>query len=755
MAAVTGTLLAILLTIPLVPDRVSLRLGQVAPDDIIAHRTVRYLDERETERLRAEAAAAVPKRYAVDPNAPEEAERDVVRFFEVARQMRAGKGRGLPEAAAEVPASLREGPLRAAVALEESAAARLEKVAVGVVRQLMAEPIHSDTDDLIRRRRRVPDAVAAASLPPREHALVGSVVSAALRPNLRFELQATLEERRRARDAVEPLYRKINRGEVIIPQGEQVRPEHLDMLQALGLQRPHIDLQTALCLTLIAYGLVGLTGFYLYHFQRRLLKQRSSLWLLAIITTTAVLLFRLGGSALGLKLSGAQLGYVGVIFAATAAMLAAVLVQPQVGVFVGAMMAVLAGVVVNNELRFAVIALVSGVVGAAAVSNIRDRAGLLRAALYVAAANVTTNALLTGVTSSDVAAELATGTAWGVIGGLMSAFLFALGATLLERPFGVTTHLTLLELSDPNKPLLKRLAMEAPGTYAHSIMVGNLAEAAAEAIGADALFARVASYYHDIGKIFRPQFFVENQQQGNRHDSITPMLSRLVVTSHVKDGVELAEQYRLPPPIIDIVREHHGTCLMRYFYHQAVTNAADSTPTGLEYQFRYEGPRPRSKESGIIMLADAAEAASRTLEKPTPGRIRELIEKIVQDRLADGQLDDCELTFKDLERIITSFTRTLAGSLHARIDYPDVAAPRGLRREGQSERKADEALPQAGDAEAAPMGLVARPTALPWAPCAHGAVGDEPAGAAAQQSEAAPAASQEADRAPGRDAAAS
>jgi putative nucleotidyltransferase with HDIG domain len=212
--------------------------------------------------------------------------------------------------------------------------------------------------------------------------------------------------------------------------------------------------------------------------------------------------------------------------------------------------------------------------------------------------------------------------------------------------------------------------MEAPGTYAHSIVVGNLAEAAAEAIGADPLYARVSAYYHDIGKVFRPQFFVENQQRENLHDQLSPSLSRLIVLSHVKDGVALALRHRLPPPIIDIIKEHHGTCLIRYFYHRAMTSGEESDHPALEYQFRYEGPRPRTKESGIIMIADATEAASRTLEKPTPGRIRDLVELIVRDRLADGQLDDCELTFKDLEKIIASFTRSLTGMLHARIEYP-------------------------------------------------------------------------------------
>jgi hypothetical protein len=283
--------------------------------------------------------------------------------------------------------------------------------------------------------------------------------------------------------------------------------------------------------------------------------------------------------------------------------------------------------------------------------------------------NVVTAVVAQGATQANLPDEIWQTTIWAVVGGFASVLLFVLFAALLERPFRLTTHLTLLELSDPSHPLLRRLAMEAPGTYAHSIIVGNLSEAAAEAIGADGLFCRVASYYHDVGKVIRPHFFVENQSAENRHNSINPSLSSLVVTSHVKDGVDLAEEHKLPPPIIAIIKEHHGTCLIKYFYHRAVTSGEESTHA-LEYQFRYEGPRPQTKESGVIMLADSAEAASRTLEKPTPGRIRDLIERIVRDRLSDGQLDECELTFKDLEKVITSMTRTLTSLLHARVEYP-------------------------------------------------------------------------------------
>src|SRR5262249_8991743 len=268
------------------------------------------------------------------------------------------------------------------------------------------------------------------------------------------------------------------------------------------------------------------------------------------------------------------------------------LLCPQIAVFVGVALALLTSVMVGSELRFAILSIVSSLVGVQAVTTIRNRAGILLAVVTVSAANVVTALVAQSATQGTLPDDLGQSALWAVMGGVTSVGLFVLFAAWLERPFRLTTHLTLLELSDPSHPLLRRLAMEAPGTYHHSIIVGNLAEAAAEAAGADGLFCRVASYYHDIGKVIRPHFFVANQSADNRHNSINPSLSSLVVASHVKDGVELAEEHRLPPPIISIIREHHGTCLIKYFYHRAVTGGEDSTPA-LEYQFRYEGPRPQ------------------------------------------------------------------------------------------------------------------------------------------------------------------
>ncbi|MER3461456.1 MAG: phosphohydrolase, partial [candidate division GAL15 bacterium] len=247
----------------------------------------------------------------------------------------------------------------------------------------------------------------------------------------------------------------------------------------------------------------------------------------------------------------------------------------------------------------------------------------------------------------------------------------------LEDLFDVVTPIKLLELSNPGHPLLRRLQLEAPGTYHHTLMVANLAEAAAVAVGADPLLARVGAYYHDVGKLRRPGFFVENQVGGNNpHDRISPSLSALTLAAHVRDGLELARQYRLPRVVVDFIAQHHGTSLMAYFYHRALEQQGPVDPEA----FRYEGPKPRSREAAIVMLADGVEAAARSVQNPTPDRIRELVRRIVRERLEDGQLDRCDLTFRDLESITQAFARLLVSMFHPRLEYPEVSLEAHRRR---------------------------------------------------------------------------
>jgi putative nucleotidyltransferase with HDIG domain len=273
--------------------------------------------------------------------------------------------------------------------------------------------------------------------------------------------------------------------------------------------------------------------------------------------------------------------------------------------------------------------------------------------------------------------------AWGVAGGLLAG-VAAIGVLpFVEQLFGLVTPIKLLELGNPAHPLLRRLQLEAPGTYHHSIMVSNLAEAAAEAVGADALLARIGTYYHDIGKLRRPAFFVENQLGiDNPHEKMTPSLSALTVAAHVRDGLELAREYGLPPVIQEFIAQHHGTTRLTYFHHQALErgDAVD------EATFRYEGPRPQRREVAIVMLADAVEAAVRSLTRPTPDRLEETVRRIVREKLEDGQLDECGLTFRDLDRIVGAFVRILSGMLHPRLEYPDLERELARRRSPRAAR---------------------------------------------------------------------
>jgi putative nucleotidyltransferase with HDIG domain len=256
------------------------------------------------------------------------------------------------------------------------------------------------------------------------------------------------------------------------------------------------------------------------------------------------------------------------------------------------------------------------------------------------------------------------------LGGASVAIVVSFLLPALEAIFHRTTDIRLLELANGNVPVLRQLALEAPGTYHHSMVVGSLAEAAAEAIGANGIFCRAAAMYHDIGKLTKVSYFVENQVGGNRHDALSPRMSALVITSHVKEGIELAKEMNLPQEIIDIIPQHHGTRLITYFYEKAREHHDPELGEVTEEEYRYPGPKPQTKEAGIIMIADAVEAASRTLDEPSPARLKGLIRQIIDHIFLDGQLNECDLTLRDLEKIAQSFLRVLVGIHHQRVSYP-------------------------------------------------------------------------------------
>lgn len=339
---------------------------------------------------------------------------------------------------------------------------------------------------------------------------------------------------------------------------------------------------------------------------------------------------------------------------------------------------VLVGLLADGDFSLMLISFVGCLTGAYTVRGARTRGQLINAGFYTGLMQVACSLLLNWEIFSLLPKEKFFVTHFLTqyvqpffVNGLIAAFAVMATSKIFEWTFGVMTNFSLLELADFNQPLLRRMILEAPGTYHHSLLVSNLAESAAEAIGANALLTRVGALYHDIGKMVKPEYFTENQlHAGNKHDNLEPSMSRLVILNHVKEGIELAEKYKLNSRIVDFIPQHHGTGLIHYFYQKALEERAEGEEVD-EENFRYPGPKPQTKETALVMLADSVEGATRALDEPTPTKIDELVRKVINNRFIDGQLDECNLTLKEIEKICSTFSRVLAAMHHSRVKYPE------------------------------------------------------------------------------------
>ncbi|TAL22156.1 MAG: HDIG domain-containing protein [Nitrospirae bacterium] len=362
------------------------------------------------------------------------------------------------------------------------------------------------------------------------------------------------------------------------------------------------------------------------------------------------------------------------------AMLVTLLFDFHTAIVFSFIVSLLSGLWLHDSI-FSVYAFVGSLTAAFSVIRCKKRSALLRGGFYVGVVNAVTTSFLLLFAGEFFTAKAAASVMFALSSGISVVAVVSVMLPLLEYIFKVTTDISLLELLDLEQPLMKSLMISAPGTYHHSVIVGNLVEAAAEAVGVNPLLARVSSYYHDIGKVKMPEYFVENQGGSlSKHDKLTPHMSSMIIGSHVKEGVELARQYKLPEPIIDIIEQHHGTGLMTYFYQKAKEQETEQKLS--EEEYKYPGPKPQTRVAALVMMADAVEAASRVLNDPTPARITALVDRIINHIFLEGQLDECELTLKDISEIKSHFSYILTGILHKRIDYP------GFNFNGDSQKTA-------------------------------------------------------------------
>ena len=467
---------------------------------------------------------------------------------------------------------------------------------------------------------------------------------------------------------VEPEKVVVQKGELVVGKGEVLTERQSAILQQLGYTKSASPLLVVIGLAVLIAVLMGLVRGFMVHFTPKIYQDERKIVLLMLLLTGTLFFYDL---FLSLNISmvserAAQVGYL--LPVAMGTMLITILLDVRLGIIANIILALFAGLYTENA-SFAVVALLGGLTGCLGVSTLGQRSDISRTAFAIAGINAISITGL-GLIQSQTVDVILYGVGFGIFNGLISS-IFTMGVLpYLETLFGITTSIRLLELANPNQPLLKRLMTEAPGTYHHCIMVGNLGEAAADAIGANGLEVRLGAYYHDIGKLKRPYFFAENQFSGaNPHDNITPQLSTLIITSHVKDGLEMAREEKLPPILMDMIGQHHGDSTVSYFYYKAKSLDENAR----EQDFRYENPKPQTKEAAILMMADTVEAAVRSKKDATPGQIEGFIRTLIKGKLNDGQFDECELTFRDLDQIAVAFARVINGIYHKRVEYPPQA----------------------------------------------------------------------------------
>jgi hypothetical protein len=511
-----------------------------------------------------------------------------------------------------------------------------------------------------------------------------------LRPSIAFNQNETEARRQAAREAVQPILIQVKKGEIIVREGDRVNADQVAKLSALRAQGSReVLVNQVLGLLLGSFILLFITHRYGQRNIRKYQPQNRDLLFIGGTLVGLILILKLGGfvaTALGSAFPYIDAGaYYYMLPFAAGAMLVRIVLNSEVALLFSVIFAALAGFLFGNSFELFLFALLSSLAGAHWVRQLTVRTSMFRAGARLSMFNFMAICAIHLVAGGDLGITLLHELGFGLLGGLLAAVLVSGIIPLIEAAFRYTTNLKLVELANMNNPLLRELMFQAPGTYHHSIIVGNLAEAAAETIGANPLLARVAAYYHDIGKVKKPLYFIENLGGGeNRHDKLTPSMSALVLMAHLKDGVEMAKEQRLGRVLVDIIRQHHGTSLMKFFYDRAKQREDREID---EHDYRYPGPKPQTREAALIMLADAVEAASRTLTDPTPARIQGMVQKIINNIFIDGQLDECELTLKDLHKIAKSFNRVLGGIFHHRIDYPE---PVTKERGDKGGRKHDE-----------------------------------------------------------------
>ncbi len=662
------SLAVLIYPLSLSPGALSLEVGDVAPQNFQAPEAIEYVSEVRTEDAKLVAESAVQPVYSLpDPSIARgqiERLRDGLNYISLVRNDEyASPEQKSADIASMSDVTLSSETIQSILDLSPARWDNIQQESLSVLEQVMRNTIREE--NLSSVKRSVPSLVSLA-LSEEQAGLVSELVIAFVVPNSIYSPELTDSARQAAREGVEPVVQTYKAGEMVLAAGQVVSPSTLEALEKMGLIEPGPQWQDYLGSIMLVVTNTVMLGLYFFRQKHSALHEIRNLILITILFVIFIL---------GARLLIPNRTVVPYLYPLPAfGLLLATLFNRNVGLIFSIVASVLATYGLPNSLDLTPYFLLSSLIGVMVLGPAQRIWAFLRAGVAIAGTGI---AMIFAFRVPFVQMDLiGTVTLLGaaVFNGLASASLTLLLQYFLAQALGLTTAMQLLEISRPDSPLLQYFLRNAPGTYQHSLQVANLAEQAAESIGADALLTRVGALFHDIGKAKNPTYFIENQGPGqvNTHDDMAPNESSKTITQHVLDGIALARKYRLPRRINDFILEHHGTMITRYQYSKAVEAAGGDESKVDTEDFRYPGPRPSSRETALLMLADGAEARVRAKRPQNEEELREIIREAINHAQETGQLDNTQLTLQDLSTITNSFVHTLSGTYHARIEYPKI-----------------------------------------------------------------------------------
>lgn len=658
---ITSILVYFIIMTVVTPKRYDLVEGNISNVDIKATRDI--IDEEATKAKEQEVAAKVEKKFTLKNEVEIEASENIKSFFDKLINIKSSESAEkdkINELKKIEAFNLTDSEYKILLDLDVDKDTELQWIALAAIDKAYEEQIEEDdSEDIAEAKGIVEEYLSNQVLESNIEEILKGMCNSQIKANYFFDQEKTDEAIKEALKSVSKVM--IKKNQIIVKEGEPITQQQITILTELGLVGESISkdyIYTYIIIAIYVLFILLLQYIYLRKEKKEVFMNTKLIFLILLLNLLSLVTTRIF-SLVSLFL----------IPIACSPILMTVFIDSKVSIIINSLNLMLIGVIVEFDPQIILVGLVVTIIASTTLKKVSQRNDILYSTFYMAI-SASIVVLSSGILLSNDIKKILLAMILAAFGALISGILAMGLLPFFESSFNLVTNMKLLELSNPNNPLLKRLLMEAPGTYHHSIMVANLAEVAAEEIGANTMLVRVGAYYHDVGKIKRPFFFGENQLGGvNPHDKISPSLSASIIISHVKDGLDLAREYDIPTVVSDMIVQHHGTTLVKYFYY-TLKNSSENPEDIKEVDFKYPGPRPQSKEAAIIMMADSVEAAVRSIQEPTLDKIEEMVNNIVKDKLNSNQLNECNLTFRDLESIKSCFLRVLKGIYHHRIEYP-------------------------------------------------------------------------------------